>query len=63
MWFNRREDHRAHLIQDLFWLARLAYLVDIFGVLSVLNITLQGCEINIFEAISKITSFEEKLKV
>ena len=63
MWFNGGEDHRAHLIQDLFWLARLAYLVDIFGMLNVLNITLKGCEITIFKATSKITSLKEKLKV
>ena len=42
VWFNGREDHRANMIQNLFWLARLAYLVDIFGMLNVLNITLQG---------------------
>ena len=42
VWFNGREDHRAHLIQDLFWLARLAYLVDIFGLLNVLNIALHS---------------------
>ena len=53
---------RAQLIQDLFWLARLVYLVDIFGMLNVLNITLQGCETDIFEATSKITSFKEKLQ-
>ena len=35
VWFNGREDHIAHLIQDLFWLARLAYLVDIFGLLNI----------------------------
>ena len=42
VWFNGREDHRAHLIQDLFWLVRLAYLVDIFGLLNVLNIALHS---------------------
>ena len=26
MWFNGQENHKAHLIQNLFWLARLAYL-------------------------------------
>ena len=62
MWFNGREDHRANMIQNLFWLARLAYLVDIFGMLNVLNITLQECEIYIFEATSKITSFKQKLE-
>ena len=62
MWFNGREDHRAHLIQDLFWLARLAYLVDIFGFLNVLNIALQECRIDMFEATSKITSVKEKLQ-
>ena len=40
VWFNGPEDYRAYLIQDLFWLARLAYLVDIFGILNELNITL-----------------------
>ena len=62
VWCNGREDHRAHIIQNLFWLARLAYLVDIFGMLNVLNITLQGCGIDIFEVTSKITSFKQKLK-
>ena len=37
MWFNGREDYKAHLIQYLFWLARLAYFVDIFGMLNELN--------------------------
>ena len=62
VWFNGREDHRAHMIQNLFWLARLAYLVNIFGMLNMLNITLQGCGIDILEAISKITSFKQKLE-
>ena len=62
MWFNGREDHRAHMIQNLFWLARLVYLVDIFGMLNVLNITLQARGIDIFEATSKITSFKQKLE-
>ena len=62
VWFNGREEHRANMIQNLFWLARLAYLVDIFGMLNVLNITLQGCGIDIFEATSKITSFKQKLE-
>ena len=62
LWFTGREDHRAHIIQKLFWLARLAYLVDIFGMLNVRNITLQGCKIDIFEATSKITTFKQKLE-
>ena len=62
VWFNGREGHRANMIQNLFWLSRLAYLVDIFGMLNVLNITLQGCGIDIFEASSKITSFKQKLE-
>ena len=62
VWFNGREDHRAHLIQDLFWLARLTYLVDIFGLLNVLNIALQECRIDKFEETSKITSGKEKLQ-
>ena len=62
VWFNGREDHRADMIQNLFWLARLAYFVDIFGMLNVLKITLKGCGIDIFEATSKITSFKQKLE-
>ena len=62
VWFNGREDHRAHMIQNLFWRARLAYLVDIFGMLNVLKITPQGCGIDIFEATSKITSFKQNLE-
>ena len=62
VWFNGREERRANMIQNLFLLARLAFLVDIFGMLNVLNITLQGCEIDIFEATSKITSFKQKLE-
>ena len=34
------------MIQNLFLLARLAFLVDIFGMPNVLNITLQGCGID-----------------
>ena len=50
------------MIQNLFWLARLAYLVDIFGILNVLNITPQGRGIDIFEVTSKITSLKQKLE-
>lgn len=63
VWFNERDDHKAHLIQDLFWLARLAYLVDIFGMLNELNTTLQGKRIDIIEATSKITSFKQKIQI
>ena len=59
---NAREDHRAHLIQTLFWLARLDYFIDIFVMLNVLNISLQECGIDIFEATSKSTSFKQKLE-
>ena len=57
---NGKEDYRAHTIQDLFWLASLAYLVDIVGRSYVLNIILKGCGIDIFEATSKLISFKEK---
>ena len=61
-WFNGREDHTAHMIQNLFWLARLTYLVNIFGMPNMLNITLIGCGIDILEETSKITSFKQKLE-
>lgn len=62
VWFNGREEDRANTLQNLFWLARLDYLVNIFGMLNMLNNTLQGCGIDIFEATSKITSFKQKLE-
>ena len=62
VWYNGGEDHRAHMIQNLLWLDRLAYLVNIFGRPNVLNITLQGYGIDILKATSKITSFKQKLE-
>ena len=32
VWFNGREEHRDNMIQNLFLLARLAFLVDIYSV-------------------------------
>ena len=60
MWFNGPEDHRANMIQNLFWLARLAHLVYVLGMLNVLKITLQGRGIDMFETTSKVTSFKQK---
>ena len=62
MWLNRQNDYRTHLVQNLFWLAKLAYLFDIFGMLDILNIIIQECENDIFEATFKITLFKQNVK-
>ena len=31
VWFNKQKYYKVYLIRYLFWLARLPYLVDIFG--------------------------------
>ena len=41
----------------------LAYLMDIFGLLNSLNVSLQGRGVTILEAMEKMTSFQDKLTV
>uniref|UniRef100_A0A671MB63 Uncharacterized protein n=1 Tax=Sinocyclocheilus anshuiensis TaxID=1608454 RepID=A0A671MB63_9TELE len=44
----------------LFWMAKLAYLADIFSSLNGLNLSLQGCYSTILEASDKINAFRRK---
>ena len=62
VWFNKQEDNKGHLIKDLFWIARLAYLVGIFGMHNKFNATLPRKRINKIEAAFRITPCKQKLK-
>jgi len=52
----------SHYFQDKKWVARLAYLSDIFSYIDELNLQLQGPDTTIFNAWNKIESFKKKLK-
>jgi len=53
----------SHYFQDKKWVARLAYLSDIFSYINELNSKLQGPDTTIFNTWNKIESFEKKLKL
>jgi len=44
------------------WLARLAYLVDLFNELNIVNLSLQGIDSNVFRNVDKIHAFMMKLQ-
>jgi len=44
----------SHYVQDKKWVARLAYLSDIFSYINKLNLKLQGPDTTIFNAWNKI---------
>ena len=46
-----------------YFLARVAYLDDIFSALCAVNASLQGRDTNMFEACDKLSAFSEKLKL
>lgn len=50
------------LVTDKNWLKRLAYLADIFGALNVLNLTLQGKDVNKFFVQDKVDAMIIKLQ-
>ena len=53
----------SHYFQDKKWVARLAYLSDIFSYINQLNLKLQGPDTTILNAWNKIESFKKKLKL
>jgi len=53
----------SNFFQDKKWVARLAYLSDIFSYINELNLKLQGPDTTIFNAWNKIESFKKKLKL
>jgi hypothetical protein len=52
----------THLADNL-WLAKLAYLADIFNHLNALNASLQGKDSNILKTTDKVSAFKKKLSV
>ena len=58
---NNRDE--AHLFYDKKLLIKLAYLVDIFQRLSILNKSMQGLRIYAFTQKDKITEFMNKLEL
>ena len=54
---------RPIISKDKEWVARLAYLSDIFYYINELNLKLQGPDTTIFNAWNKIESSKEKLKL
>uniref|UniRef100_K7EX73 HAT C-terminal dimerisation domain-containing protein n=1 Tax=Pelodiscus sinensis TaxID=13735 RepID=K7EX73_PELSI len=58
-------DHKFQLsdrLTDFLWLSRVAYLADIFTKLNEVNLSLQGKNVNIFNAKDKILSLSRKLQ-
>ena len=58
-----KKSNLSHYFQDKKWVARLAYLSDIFSYMNELNLKLQGPDTTIFNAWNKIESFKKKLKL
>jgi hypothetical protein len=52
----------ANYLVDLDWLAKLAFLVNIFGNMNDLNLSLQGPRSDIFRLSDEIMTFIKKLK-
>jgi len=48
----------SHYFQDTKWVARLAYLIDIFSYINELNLKLKGPDTTILSAWNKIESFK-----
>ena len=55
------DKHFLPFITDAAWTARLAYLSDFYGKVNALNLSLQGREIYLIHATSKIEAFARKL--
>jgi len=58
-----KKTHLSHYFQDNKWVARLAYLSDIFSYINELNLELQGPDNTICNVCNKIESFKKKLKL
>ena len=48
---------------DTEWVAKLAYLCDIFNLLSELNLSLQGRMTTVFKSADKVAAFKAKLEL
>ncbi|XP_071053656.1 zinc finger MYM-type protein 6-like [Onthophagus taurus] len=57
---DKKNPLKVHL-SDIEWVAKLAYLSDIFSYINELNLSLQGTAINAFHLFNKIAAFKKKI--
>ncbi|XP_062944426.1 protein FAM200A [Cynocephalus volans] len=58
-----KQSHLANIFEDDIWVTKLAYLSDIFGILSELNLKLQGKNNDIFQHFEHILGFQKTLSL
>ncbi|CAO2589068.1 Zinc finger MYM-type protein 6 [Lemmus lemmus] len=59
---NQRHSDLARYFQDKEWVAKLAYLADMFSLINKLNSALQGTMATLFNLYNKVDIFKKKLK-
>ena len=59
---NSKNSSLAEKLDDQHWVAKLSYLVDIFGFLNDLNLGLQGRDSDLFRHMDMINAFVKKLQ-
>ena len=60
--FQKKSPMAAHF-SDTEWVAKLAYLCDIFNLLNELNLSLQGRTTTVFKSADKMAAFKAKLEL
>ncbi|XP_050012644.1 zinc finger MYM-type protein 6 [Alexandromys fortis] len=60
---NQRHSDLARYFQDKEWVAKLAYLADMFSLINKLNSALQGTVATLFNLYNKVDIFKKKLKM
>ncbi|XP_036917373.1 zinc finger MYM-type protein 6 isoform X4 [Sturnira hondurensis] len=63
IFLNQKHSDLANYFLDDEWVARLAYLSDIFSLINELNLSLQGTMTTLFNLYNKMDVFKEKLKM
>lgn len=63
LFLTEKKFHLSDRMYSFSWLVNLAYLSDIFYQLNVLNLSLQGAEVNVFLVEDKIEAMVKKLKL
>ncbi|XP_037355949.1 zinc finger MYM-type protein 6 isoform X3 [Talpa occidentalis] len=63
IFLNQKRSDLAKYFLDEEWIAKLAYLSDIFSLINELNLSLQGTMTTLFSLYNKIDVFKKKLKM
>ncbi|KAF6346063.1 hypothetical protein mRhiFer1_018693 [Rhinolophus ferrumequinum] len=63
IFLNQKHSDLAKYFVDEEWVAKLAYLSDIFSLINELNLSLQGTMTTLFNLYNKMDVFKEKLKM